>query len=138
MQEGPADPRRVLVIDDYPDTAETLATLLHMWGFEARIAHDGPTGLAVADSYRPQVVLLDIGMPRMTGFDVARTLRQRSAFSDTFIVSLSGHCQESDYRLAQEAGCDLHLAKPVEPEILRRLLDTPLPQRHLQGAHSGR
>jgi CheY-like chemotaxis protein len=115
--------RRVLVVDDYPDTAETMAMLLRLWGHEVYIAHDGPGALALALKHRPDVVLLDLGLPGMDGFEVARRLRQEAAFRDAFVASVSGFTQEVDSRRAREAGCDCHLFKPLEPEQLRQLLD---------------
>jgi CheY-like chemotaxis protein len=112
----------VLVVDDYPDTAETMAMLLRLWGHDVRVAHDGPAALTVADAYRPEVVVLDIGLPGMDGFEVARRLRQRRELGDVLLMGLSGHTREADRRLALEAGCDVYLVKPVEPEVLRRLL----------------
>ena len=122
-QSSPPPPHRVLVVDDYPDTAETMAMLLRLWGHDVCIAHDGPGALALAFTYRPDVVLLDLGLPGMDGFEVARRLRQEAAFRDVFLASVSGFTQEVDSRRAREAGCDCHLFKPVDPDQLRRLLD---------------
>ncbi len=115
-------PLRVLVVDDWPDTAESLAVLLRLWGHDVRIAHDGPTALAVAALYRPHVVLLDVGLPGMDGYQVARRLRNDLRLRKTFLVSLTGYGQDSDLWHSREAGCDSHLLKPVEPEVLQRLL----------------
>jgi CheY-like chemotaxis protein len=119
---NPPAPLRVLVVDDWPDTVESMATLLRLWGHDVRIAHDGPTALALADSYRPDVVLLDLGLPGMDGFEVAQRIRNNPRLARTLLVFLSGYGREKDARLAREAGCDLHLLKPVDPEVLERLL----------------
>jgi CheY-like chemotaxis protein len=115
-------PLRVLVVDDWPDTVESMATLLRLWGHDVRIAHDGPAALSLADSYRPDVVLLDVGLPGIDGFEVARRMRNNPRLNGILLVCLSGYGRENDARLAREAGCDLHLLKPVEPDILQRLL----------------
>ena len=89
-------PLRVLVVDDWPDTAESLAVLLRLWGHDVRIAHDGPTALAVAALYRPHVVLLDVGLPGMDGYQVAWRMRNDLRLRETFLVSLTGYGQDSD------------------------------------------
>ncbi len=123
MRENtPPAPLRVLVVDDWPDTVESMATLLRLWGHDVRIAHDGPAALALADSYRPDVVLLDMGLPGMDGLEVARRMRDNPRLTGILLVCLSGYGRENDAQLAREAGCDLHLLKPVEPNVLQRLL----------------
>ena len=123
-------PLRVLVVDDWPDTAESMAVLLRLWGHDVRIAHDGPTALAVAALYRPDVVLLDVGLPCMDGYQVARRLRNDLRLRDAFVVSLTGYGQDSDLWRSREAGCDRHLLKPVDPEVLERLLASRKEARH--------
>jgi CheY-like chemotaxis protein len=123
MKASPlSTPLRVLVVDDWPDTAESMAVLLRLWGHDVRIAHDGPTALAVAAFYRPNVVLLDVGLPGMDGYQVARRLRNDLRLRETFLVSLTGFGQDSDLWRSREAGCNRHLLKPVDPEVLERLL----------------
>jgi CheY-like chemotaxis protein len=114
--------RRVLVVDDCPDTTATLQLLLRFWGHEARVAHDGPAALALAAAFRPDVVLLDLGLPGMDGYEVARRLRERTDSGRLLVVVLSGYGRDEDRRRSLEAGCDLHWVKPPDSELLRRLL----------------
>jgi CheY-like chemotaxis protein len=118
-------PLRVLVVDDCPDTCESIACLLHLWGYDARIAHDGAAALSVAADYRPDVVLLDLAMPGMDGYEVARRLRRCG--EGALLVSVSGYGQDDDLRRAAEAGCDLQWVKPTDPDILRDLLASRRP-----------
>ncbi len=115
--------RRVLVVDDNLDAANSLARLLdRLYGQEVRVSYDGPSALEVASDYRPDVVLLDIGMPGMDGHEVARQLRSRPEFERTLLVALTGWGQDTDRRKSREAGFDRHLVKPVDPAELRSLL----------------
>jgi signal transduction histidine kinase/integral membrane sensor domain MASE1/ActR/RegA family two-component response regulator len=118
--QGP--PLRVLVVDDNQDAAETLAFLLNRAGHEVRVAHDGPSALESARQQRPQVVLLDIGLPGMDGYEVARSLRTGVGLRNSYIVAITGFGQPDDRRKAEAAGFDDHLAKPVEPGRLWALL----------------
>ena len=117
--------RRILVVDDVVDTAESLTELLGLWGHEVHKAHDGLAALDAIRQFRPEVVLLDIGMPGMDGFEVARYLRQEYQNQSMLLVALTGYAQESDRRETQQAGFDAHLSKPVDLEALRELLDQP-------------
>ena len=114
-------PRRVLVVDDNLDSADTMAELVRIWGHDVRTAHDGPSALACAQEFRPQVILLDVGLPGMDGYELARRLRA-AGLAGELLVSVTGYGQEEDRRLAQEAGFDHHLTKPVHPEALLRLV----------------
>ena len=114
--------RRILVVDDNVDAAEILAMLLEMDGHIAAVAHDGIAAIAMAAECAPDVVMLDIGMPGMDGFEVARCLRQQSATANTTLVALTGYGQEEHRRQTLEAGFDHHLLKPLEMEELRRVL----------------
>ncbi len=115
--------RRVLVVDDNTDAATSLARLLkRLWAQDVQVAHSGPDALALADSFHPEVVLLDIGLPGMTGYEVAQSLRRREPNGRTLIVALTGWGQDEDRRRSAESGIDLHLVKPVDPETLRELL----------------
>jgi PAS domain S-box-containing protein len=115
--------RRILVVDDNVDAANSLAKLLiRIYGQDVRIAHDGLSALDVAVAFRPEVVLLDIGMPGMDGYEVARRLRSRPEFAATRLVALTGWGQQQDRMRSQEAGFDRHLVKPVDPEVVRGLL----------------
>jgi signal transduction histidine kinase/ActR/RegA family two-component response regulator len=124
---------RVLVVDDNEDAAETLAELLELWGYQAIIAHDGETGLQVARRFAPEIAILDIGLPRMDGYELARRLRtseqdeagwQQDEESSTLLIALTGYGQEEDRRKALEAGFDHHFTKPVDIEGLRRALES--------------
>jgi CheY-like chemotaxis protein len=121
---GPGYPRRrILVVDDNVDSAKSLARLLaRLYGQEVRVAHDGPEALSIADEFRPEVVLLDIGLPGMDGNEVARRLRVRPEFEGVLIVALTGWGQESDVERSRAAGFDHHLVKPASPEAILELL----------------
>jgi signal transduction histidine kinase/CheY-like chemotaxis protein len=118
----PVPPRRVLVVDDNVDAAESLATLLRVDRHEVRTAHDGPTALEEAATFRPEVVLLDIGLPKMDGYEVARRLRGQDGFQKALLVALTGYGQEEDRRRAAAAGFDAYLVKPADPAALHDLL----------------
>ena len=106
--------RRILVVDDNVDAAKSLARLLtRLYGQEVRVAHDGPAALAAAGEFRPEVVLLDIGLPGMDGYEVARRLRERPEFEETLLVALTGWGQEADRERSRAAGFDHHLVKPA-------------------------
>ena len=117
--------RRVLVVDDNVDAAESLALLLRMAGHEVRVAHDGLAALAAAEADPPDLVFLDIGMPVMDGYEVARRLRRRPGLEDLLLVAMTGWSQEEDRRRSREAGFGHHLVKPVEPDVLYQLLAEP-------------
>jgi PAS domain S-box-containing protein len=112
---------RVLVVDDNADAAESLATLLQHAGHQVSIAHDGPTALSIANQERPRVVLLDIGLPGMDGYDVCRELR-RTGHEGALIVALTGYGQEEDRQRSREAGFDGHQVKPGDPNELMKLV----------------
>jgi PAS domain S-box-containing protein len=115
--------KRILVIDDNEDIAVSLCRLLsRIYGHEVRIAHDGPSALELADTFHPEIVLLDIGLPEMDGCEVARRLRERPEFADTLLVALTGWGQEADRKRSQDAGIDHHLVKPVDPDALADLI----------------
>ena len=114
--------RRVLVVDDNLDSADTMAELVRIWGHDVRTAHDGLTALEAARSFNPQVVLLDVGLPGMDGYELARRLRAEGLAGD-LLVSITGYGQEEDRRRAEEAGFDHHLTKPVDPDTLLRLFN---------------
>ena len=114
--------RRVLVVDDNADAAESLALLLYTAGAEVRIANDGPAGLQAADEFRPHAVLLDLGMPGMDGFEVARRLRADARQAGLVIVALTGWGQEEDRHRTRSGGFDRHLTKPVDVDGLLDIL----------------
>jgi signal transduction histidine kinase len=113
---------KVLVVDDNVDAAETLAQLLQVWGCEVQVVHDGPTAIQTAIAGVPTVILLDIGLPGMDGYEVASRLREQECLRDTTLVAITGYGQEEDRRLARKAKLDFHLTKPVDLEALRQLI----------------
>jgi len=113
--------RRVLVVDDNRDAADTLAHLFGAAGYEVRTAYDGPEALTVADDFRPEAAVLDIGLPQMDGYEVARRLRGRFG-AGLLLVAVTGYGTEEDRRRAVDAGFDAHFAKPADPIALTRLL----------------
>lgn len=116
--------RRVLVVDDNEAAADSLGHMLtRLYKQDVRIAYDGPTAIEAAGLFRPDVVLLDIGMPVMDGLEVARRLKGLAEHKETVLVAVTGWGQDDDRRKSMEAGFDLHLVKPVEPEVFRALLD---------------
>jgi signal transduction histidine kinase/ActR/RegA family two-component response regulator len=115
--------RRILVVDDNRDAADSLGTLLTELGSEVRIAHNGREALSVVESFVPEVVLLDIGMPGLDGYEVARRLRSQPAFEKTLLIALTGWGQEEDRRRSRAAGFDHHMVKPPNLEQLRGYLD---------------
>jgi CheY-like chemotaxis protein len=118
--------RRVLVVDDNEDAAESLAALLRIFGHEVSVALDGEQALTLAPQQRPDVVLLDLGMPRMDGHEVARRMRSEPWGATMRIIALSGFGDGADRARSREAGCDDHLVKPVSPADLEHALGMPL------------
>jgi CheY-like chemotaxis protein len=112
---------RVLVVDDSQDTATTLQWLLRVWGYEAHVATDGPTALKVADNFHPDAVILDIALPGMDGYELAKRLRKPNS-EKPFIVAHSGYCSDAHVRRSLKAGFAAHLPKPVDPEDIRKIL----------------
>src|SRR5262249_1063691 len=114
--------RRILVVDDNEDAAESLARVLRLTGHEVRTAHDGPGALEATMDFRPEIVLLDLGLPRMDGYEVARRLREQPGAENVRLVALTGYGREEDQRRSREAGFDHHLVKPVDFDALDELL----------------
>jgi PAS domain S-box-containing protein len=119
----PAAGLRVLVVDDNRDAAETLGEILELWDHDVRIAYDGASAVRLAAECGPAVVLLDISMPGMDGYEVASALRRQAGLPRPFLIALTGYGQEADRQRARAAGFDHHLTKPVDPERLFRLLN---------------
>jgi PAS domain S-box-containing protein len=116
--------RRVLVIEDNADAAETLRELLELWGHEVAVAYDGQAGVETARAFRPDVVLCDIGLPVMDGYEVARAIRADPELASTFLVAVTGYALPEDQRRAAEAGFVRHLGKPVPIEVMGDVLAT--------------
>ena len=125
----PAAGRRVLVIDDNRDAAETMAMLLELSGYETRAAFDGPGGLTIAREFRPELVFVDIGLPGMNGYQIAENLRADPVTAVSRLVALTGWGTEDDQRKSKTAGFDAHLTKPVEPGQIDDILASLLPTR---------
>lgn len=119
---SPSRPLRVLVVEDNLDAAESLATLLRLWHYDVSVVHDGRTALEAARQQHPEVVLLDIGLPGLDGYQVAQRLREEVGLEHTLLVAMTGYGQPEDRRRSHEAGIHHHFVKPVEPLVLRNLL----------------
>jgi CheY-like chemotaxis protein len=114
-------PCRVLVAEDIPDAAEMMRMMIECMGHEVRVAVDGVQAVDIAREFSPQIALLDIGMPRMDGYEAARHIRAALG-SRVFLVALTGWGQEEDQRRAYAAGFDRHVTKPAEPDVLESLI----------------
>jgi two-component system CheB/CheR fusion protein len=113
---------RVLVADDNADSANGLAMLLEMASHQVRVAYDGQTTLTAAEEFRPHVVLLDVGMPDLDGYEVARRLRASPETKKVLLIAVTGWGQKEDEHRAKEAGFDHHLVKPFDPSAVEKLL----------------
>lgn len=119
---------KVLVVDDNHDAALSLGMLVEMLGHEVRVAYDGVEALQVAGEFQPDLVLLDIGMPRMDGYEACRRLREQPWGAAVRVIAVTGWGQEHDRRRSQQAGFDQHLVKPVAPTVIADILAAPAPQ----------
>ena len=115
-------PRRILAVDDNVDSADSLTMLLRLAGHSVQVTYDGSKALELAESFKPDAVLLDIGLPGLNGYDTARELRRRRGMKDTLLIALTGYGRDDDRRRAEEAGFDHHLVKPAEFDSLQELL----------------
>jgi CheY-like chemotaxis protein/anti-sigma regulatory factor (Ser/Thr protein kinase) len=126
---GPAPQRRrILLVDDNESFAAAMTSLLQLKGHAVRTVHDGAMSLAAAREFRPQIVLLDIGLPGIRGYEIAREMRKDPALAKTTLVAMTGYGHEQDQRLAKESGFDYHLTKPVDDEALSLLIEQAAPQ----------
>jgi signal transduction histidine kinase len=114
--------RRILVVDDNQDSTESLARLLRLGGHQVETALDGTTGLKVARDYRPEVIFLDLGLPEMDGYEIARRLRQDRNLAKVALIAMTGYGQEEDRRKSQETGFDGYMVKPADPVHVAKLL----------------
>lgn len=119
----PMEVRRVLIVEDNADARQPLADLCTLWGHSVQVAADGAQGLALAESHRPHIAFVDIGLPDRNGYDLARSLRSSPGGEEMVIVAFTGHGAPRDRELAREAGFDLHVVKPVDVPRIRRLLE---------------
>ena len=119
---GPSTRSRILVVDDNRDAATSLAMMLKLMGNGSKIAHDGFQALEVGAVFRPDLILLDIGMPRLNGHETAKLVREQPWGKGVVLVALTGWGQDEDRRRSDEAGFNAHLVKPIEPSALEKLL----------------
>ena len=112
---------RILVVDDNHDSALSLAMMLSIMGHETRTAHDGESAVETAESFLPEVVLLDIGLPKLNGYEVAQRIREQEWGASMFLIAVTGWGQEEDRQRSSEVGLNVHMVKPVEPAALERL-----------------
>ncbi len=115
--------RRLLIVDDNIDSAETLAMLLRIPGHEIQVVHDGISALKIARTYQPEVVILDIGLPQMNGYEVALKLREEAGLEKVVLIAMTGYGQEEDRRRSQEVGINHHLVKPIDFDTLQHVID---------------
>jgi DNA-binding response OmpR family regulator len=123
-----AHPYRILVVDDNHDSALSLAMMLSIMGHDTRTAHDGESAVETAENFLPEVVLLDIGLPKLNGYEVAQRIRENTWGQSMFLIAVTGWGQEEDRQRSSEVGLNVHMVKPVEPAALERLL-ADLPAR---------
>ena len=112
---------RVLVVDDHPDTTESTAILLALDGHDVVVANDGTSGIAKAEAHRPDLILLDVGMPKMNGYEVAREIQELRLLPKPYLVAVTGFAMQADIVRCAEAGFDLHMMKPVIPIFFQEL-----------------
>ena len=116
-------PIRVLVVDDYPDSAESVAGWLALDGFETQVAHDGESALIQASLWHPQVCIVDLGMPKLDGFGLAQRLREESWADGTVLIAHTGYTASEVRHRALQAGFDHYLTKPAEPQEFLRVIE---------------
>lgn len=124
VDDLPQTRRRILVVDDNVDSAESMAMMLELSGHDVATAHDGLAAVELAKAFRPHVALLDIGMPKLDGYEAARSIRQQSWGQKMKLVALTGWGQQEDKRRSREAGFDAHLVKPIDFGALEELVVT--------------
>ena len=113
---------RVMVVEDEPDTASTISQLLQLWGHLVQVATEPAAALRLAEQSAPDVFILDVGLPGMDGCQLAAKIRQRWPGKPPYLIAVTGYGMEEDRRRSRESGIDLHLVKPVDPELLRCIL----------------
>lgn len=123
MNKSPSESDlRVLVVEDNEDVARSLAMLLELWGHEVELVYRPEAALEAVRAHPPAVVLLDIGLPGMDGYQLAKKLRLEQGCEKAVLIAMTGYGQDEDRRRAEEAGFDHHLVKPVDPDVLQQLL----------------
>jgi CheY-like chemotaxis protein len=131
---GAKAPARILVVDDLAASAETLMTLLEMEGYQVRTASEGMAALKVAEEFKPDVVLLDIGLPGMNGFEVAHRLRTQPESRDALLIALTGYGEAESRSRSAQAGFDFHMVKPADVNLLLSMLANPQQARRAKSA----
>jgi CheY-like chemotaxis protein len=114
---------RVLIVEDMSDAAESLAVVLRLWGYEVEIAYDGFAALAAVKSFAPHAILADIGLPGMTGFDLAKSLKADPATSPILLIATTGYADAAAQKISKAAGFAEHFVKPLDLDALRAVLD---------------
>jgi CheY-like chemotaxis protein len=117
-------PKRVLVVHDSRDSAEMLCEVLKAYGCATHLAYDGPQALEVAESFKPEIALVDIGLPQMDGYELARRLRDHPELRGIKLIAVTGYADSSDRRRSAQAGFDHHVVKPIDLNELRCLITT--------------
>jgi CheY-like chemotaxis protein len=121
----------VLVVDDLRDIADSMGLLLELWGCKSTVVYDGQRAIEAAARLNLDAVFLDIGLPGISGWDVARQLRQSPTTASALMVAISGYGREDDIRSSREVGIDFHFLKPMEPEVIKRVLTSWLERKRL-------
>src|SRR6188768_4296151 len=125
---------RILVVDDNHDSALSLAMMLSIMGHETRTAHDGESAVISAEAFLPEVVLLDIGLPKLNGYEVAQRIREQPWGASMFLIAVTGWGQEEDRQRSTEVGLNVHMVKPVKPAALEKILADLAQGEPIQGA----
>jgi CheY-like chemotaxis protein len=115
-------PRRVLVVDDNVDSAKTLSMVLDVMGHQTTLANDGLEAVRIAQDFQPEIVLLDIGMPKLNGYEACRQIREQAWATQVIIIAVTGWGQDEDRQRSKDAGFDMHLVKPLDPLVVERLM----------------
>ena len=124
-QAAPPQQAKILIIEDHADTADSMRVLLRLLGHEVHVARSGPEGVEEAIAWEPEVVLSDIGLPGLDGYEVARILRQVAGTRRSRLIAISGYSGDEVKDRCREVGFDLHLTKPIDPTVLETLLLSP-------------
>jgi CheY-like chemotaxis protein len=130
--DEPAAPKsslRILIVDDNRDAADSLVMLLRLMGNDTRTAYDGQEGVEAAEEFRPDVILLDIGLPKLNGYEACRRIREQPWGKKAILIAVTGWGQEEDRRRSREAGFNHHMVKPVDPQELMKLLTSFQPAK---------
>jgi CheY-like chemotaxis protein len=122
---GTGDARRILICEDQEETAETLAALLRMHGYQVLVCHDGPSAIAKVATWRPSAAIIDIGLPDITGYGVAQFIRGLPFGASVLLIAVTGYGSAADIELARHSGFDWHFAKPAPPAFILEVLQDP-------------